>query len=283
MEYIKVKNYPYAHGYKIKKSEIQKIDFALCKEPRETLESYYKRQAVKPDVLSNGGFFNMANGGTIFGYKDEDRAISYRSDLIEGMGIKSDGTLELGKWGNQYKDFISGYPVLIKNGKAVSSNVGSEINYNARRTILGYDDSYIYLLIVELPGYKFSTVKSMLLSLGIKNAINLDGGGSSRVLKDGKRVTNVIDSRPVDNVVAIYLKKIYRVQTGAFSSEQNAKAYLEKIKSIDDTIGAGYANAYIRKIDTLYKVQVGAFSKKENAEKVKDHLKSLGYSAFITT
>lgn len=286
MEYIKVPNYPYAHGYKIKKSEIEKIDFDMCKQPTETLEDYYKRQTVKPDILSNGGFYDTSNGGTIFTYVNEKKIYAYQSDLKEGIGVKSDNSLVLGNYDTSYRDFISGYPTLIKNGKAVASNVGSEIDYNARRTILGYDDEYIYLLVVELPGYRFSKVKEMLLSLGVTNAINLDGGGSSRILHEGKRVTDVIFSRAIDNVVAIYLKKektIYRVQTGAFSNENNAKKYLNKIKVLEDNIGAGYKNAYIRKIESLYKVQVGAFSKKENAEKVMNDLKQKGYSAFITT
>lgn len=287
MEYIKVQNYPYAHGFKIKKSEIDKIDFALCNEPKETLESYYNRQKVKPDILCNGGFYDTSNGGTIFTYVDEKKVLAYQSDLIEGIGVKGNGELVLGKYDTSYRDFVSGYPVLIKDGRAVSSKVGSEIDYLARRTVLGYDDTYIYLIAVELPGYRFSKVKEMLLSLGVKNAINLDGGGSTRILKNGERVTDVIYSRAIDNVVAIYLKEekplIYRVQTGAFSKKENADRYLKEIKSLKDTIGAGYANAYVRLIDSLYKVQVGAFSKKANAEKVMNDLKSRGYNAFITS
>jgi hypothetical protein len=286
MEYFKVPNYSCAHGYKIKKTEIERIDFDLCKQPTETLEAYYKRQTVKPDLLSNCGFFDTANGNTIFTYANERKVISYDSTLSEGIGTKDDGSLVLGKWDSTYKDFICGYPVLIKEGKAVNSKVGSEIDYLARRTILGYDDNYVYLIVVELPGYRFSKVKEMLLSLGVKNAVNLDGGGSSRILENGNRVTDVVYSRPIDNVLAIYLKKekvIYRVQTGAFGRKENAENYLALIKKLDDSIGAGYANAYIRTIDGLYKIQIGAFSKKENAERVMNDLKNKGYNAFITT
>lgn len=286
MEYIELKNYPCMHGYKIKKTEIDKIDFALCREPSETLESYYSRQKIKPTLLSNGGFFDTSNGGTIFTYVDDKKVLAYQSDLVDGIGVKDNGELVLGKYNSSYRDFVCGYPVLIKNGQPVSSKIGSEIDYNARRTILGYDDNYVYLLAVELPGYKFSKVKTALLSLGIKNAINLDGGGSTRILENGKRITKTVASRAVDNVVAFYInskKTVYRVQTGAFSKEENAKAYVEKIRKLNDSIGAGYKNAYVRKIGILYKVQVGAFSKKENAEKVMNDLKSKGYGAFITT
>mgnify|MGYP004472701479 FL=1 len=85
--------------------------------------------------------------------------------------------------------------------------------------------------------------------------------------------------------MAIYLKPqiIYRVQLGAFRSKSNADAFLLKIKALPDAIGAGYKNAYIRKIGKYYKVQVGAFSVKANAIKVINDLKSKGYNAFLTT
>ena len=93
-------------------------------------------------------------------------------------------------------------------------------------------------------------------------------------------------SRPVDNVVAVYLqdvRTIYRVQTGAFSKKPNADKLMQSIRKLPDEIGAGYANAYVRQVDGLYKVQVGAFSKKAGAERVVEDLAKLGYSSFITT
>lgn len=43
METIKPANYPCATIYKIPRNEIEKIDLALCNQPSETLESFYKR------------------------------------------------------------------------------------------------------------------------------------------------------------------------------------------------------------------------------------------------
>lgn len=285
MEKINPINYSCATVYKIKKTEIEKIDFALCEQPAETLEHFYERQEVKPDLLCNGGFFALSTGATVFTYVDDGKEVSINRDYLEGYGIK-DNSFLFDVYGDNYSDFISAYPIFMKDGKVVNTSMGSEINYNARRTILGYDDFYIYVIIVELPGYAFSKIKAMLSELKIPNAINLDGGGSTRVLVNGKRDTEQIYSRPVDNVVAIYLKKekvFFRVQTGAFSFKANAEKYREEITKLPDTIGAGYKNAYIRLINGLYKVQVGAFSKKENAEKVVEDLKKKGYSSFITT
>lgn len=286
METIKPTNYPCATIYKIPKSEIEKIDLALCNQPSETLESFYKRQSPKPDLLCNGGFYALSTGETVFTYKDNGKIVSMDASLLEGIGITKDGDIELSKYSDKYHDFISAYPVFMRDGRTVSSSISGELNYKARRTIFGFDEANIYLIFIESPGYNYTVIKNLLTDQAIKNAINLDGGGSTRLLVSGKRVTNQVYSRPVDNVVAIYLKKtqtLYRVQTGAFSSKANAEKYQAQICALDDTIGAGYKNAYIRLIDGLYKVQVGAFSKIENASKVVNDLKNKGINSFITT
>lgn len=287
MEILTPKNYSCATIYKIKKTEIDNIDFALCKQPTETLESYYRRQKIKPNLLLNGGFYALSTGATVFTFIDENKKISWNKDYIEGIGIKNN-ELYLDKYNSSYKDFITGYPILMKNGNIVDSDEGSEIDYNARRSILGFDDFYIYIIIIESPGYAFKKIRSMLSELQIKNAINLDGGGSTRLLVDGNRVSKVSYSRPVDNVVAIYLKQkeldtLYRVQTGAFAVYSNAEKMRDRIRNLLDDISAGYKNAYIRQVNGLYKVQVGAFRNKSNAERVVLDLKLKGINSFITT
>ena len=271
--------------FTIPKNEIEKIDFALCEQPKETIDHYYNRQTNKPTLICNGGFFNMSDGATIFNYKDNGFPISTCPSYKEGMGIKNDSTLEFGLLNDSYKDFISGYPVLIKDGKAVNTFIGSELDYNAKRTVIGYNNENVFIVLVKSPGMNFTTLKTFLLQLGITYAINLDGGGSVRCLYNGKRVTEDTYNRPVDNVVCIYTKPaekiIYRVQVGAYRVKANAETMQNAIRRLPDTINAGYAKAYVKLIDGLYKVQIGAFSKKENAQKVLNDLKAKGYSAFI--
>ena len=72
-------------------------------------------------------------------------------------------------------------------------------------------------------------------------------------------------------------KTLHRVQTGAFSSEDNATSLLNNVKA------AGFSDAYMVKANNLYKVQVGAFSDKANATNMVNSLKSKGFDAFITT
>ena len=278
-------NYSYITVVEIPKTEISKFDMALCQQPRQTLKAYYDSCAVKPSIVSNGGFFSMTDGSTAFNYTDEGIIISSNSLYKEGFGTVN-GQLKYGVIGQEkFEDFVSGYPVLIKAGAAVPITIASEINYKARRTILAYNKENIFIVAIESPGMNFSQMQSFLRTLKVDYAINLDGGGSTKILRDGKCITKALANRPVDNIMAIYLKPkvIYRVQLGAFSKKTNADAFLAKIKALSDIINAGYRNAYVRKVGSYWKVQVGAFSVKANATRVVNDLKSKGYNAFITT
>lgn len=287
--------YDYVTIVEIPKKELKRIDMALCKQPRETLKSFYNRQPVKPDFIINGGFFNMSDGVTCFNYIDESKDISNVNYYTDGFGIIDETTLIYGNVNDRtdWRDFISGYPPLIVNKKPCAITYATELNYKARRSILGYNDATIFLVAIESPGMIFTEMQSLMIALGCTHAINLDGGGSTKILQNGKSITSIVNNRAVDNVIAIYLKnsekveqstqkEFFCVQAGAYSKKAGAEYLLAKIKALPDTIGAGYKNAYIRLINGLWKVQIGAFSIRANAEKVLADLKSKGYSAFIT-
>ena len=264
---------------RIKKSEIKELDFAQCKEPRQTLEQFYK--AHQPDILINGGFFVMTTGQPVMDYIDDGVVKADQENLSYGIGIKRTGGLTVGKDSDgNWKDFITAYPPLLLNGKYQTYGIGSELDYKARRTILGYNDSEVIFIAIDSPGANFSTAAKIAKDAGCINAVNLDGGGSTRLLYQGKAYAKADYNRPVDNVIAVYAKPtIYRVQVGAFGSKTNATFYCDLIKSL----GEPYTSAYVRFIAPYYKVQVGAFSVKENAENMKNDLRAKGYQAFVTT
>ena len=260
--------YDYITIVEIPKKQIKKIDFALCRQPSETLKSFYDRQTEKPDIVMNGGIFNLPDGKTYFNYLDEGQTISGWHWHTAGMGVV-DGELKYGALSSEkWTDFVSGYPPLIVEGKK-------------RRSLLAYNADTVFMIAICLPGMKFSEAQDVLLAMGVTHAIALDGGGSTKILHDGKSITSSLYNRAVDNVVAVWLNDIFRVQVGAFSNRIYALAMQTKIRAVRDTIGAGYKNAYVRKIGDYYKVQVGAFSKKESAQRVVDDLKEKGFDAFI--
>lgn len=201
MEY---NHYDKYHIVKIPVAEVKKIDFADCG-GRKTLTQYYNSCGEKPAVLCNGGFFNMTTGKPVFNMMDEGKMKAANSKLYKwGMCIRK-GQLIYGSLDAKANtDFISGYPVLLDNGRICSYDYASELNYNARRTILGYNENYIFVICIDAPGLAFDEMHQLLLSLGVKSAINLDGGGSTGLLINGVKKTSVAYNRAVANVVAIY-------------------------------------------------------------------------------
>ena len=288
MKEYKHSEYPYVTIFELTRKEIKRIDFAMCEQPKEKLEAFYARQKEKPKLLTNGGFFNMSNGDTCFKYIDEGELVADGDIYTKGIGIVDTNQLFYGHIHDRtdWRDFIVAYPPLIENGEITKITYATEISHTSRHTVLGYNDTNVFMITVDSPGLKFPAVQAICKELGCLYAINLDGGGSTRALVDGELRTEVAYSRPLDNVVAVYVQEtrtIYRVQTGAFSKKAYANKLMQDIRKLPDEIGAGYANAYVRQVDGLYKVQVGAFSKKAGAERVVEDLAKLGYSSFITT
>ena len=227
--------YSYAHIVEINNSELEKIDLVICKQPKETLGNFYNRQTVKPDVLINAGFFALKTGETIFNVVDEGKTISNDSLYKWGLGILSDHkTLKYGSIANKsnnYVDFVSGYPPLVDNGKSCAPwTWATEINYKALRTIVGYNDNTVFIVNIDKPGLGFTAMANLMIRIGCKYAINLDGGGSSRCLVNGKVNNKPTEDRAVDSVLAFYLKKS---NTNSTNNSSNTEYYNYTIKKGD--------------------------------------------------
>lgn len=245
--------YSYVRVAAIPKNEIEKLDFALCKQPTETLGAFYKRQTKKPNILVNGGFFSMSNGVTCFNFKDENVSIMYNDSYQRGMGIVGDNEIGLGNLNDKpWRDFISGYPVLIEQSKKVSITFAKELNYKARRTMIGYNNTTVFIVCVENPGLAYNEMQDLMLNLGCTYAMNLDGGGSTKMLHDGKSVTTNITNRAVDNVVAVYLKEDASTTNIDVQYQVYAKGkWLGKITNYNETSANGYAGIENNPIQAL--------------------------------
>lgn len=241
----------------------------------------------------------MANGETVFAYKSKGKMIMDYGNVDYYYGVGTvDKKLKIGYlFDYPFYDFITGYPVLVLNGQPTKNFPGSNdlaLTGKKRRTSIGYNKDYIYVICVDDPGATFSELQELFINTyNCDYACNLDGGGSTRMLYGGKAEVVGDGNRPVDNVIAFYLKEepkpepvipeppkprtLHRVQVGAYSIKANADKMLLKIKE------AGYKDAYVRKINNLYKVQIGAFSIRNNAVNLMKELKAKGFDAFIVT
>ena len=264
--------------FEVPKKQLEHIDLALCKQPKETLKAYYKRQEKKPDLLSNGGFYHLSSGETCFNLIDEKKVISGWHWYDMGMGIV-DGELKYGNVSEEkWTDFVSAYPPLVADSKALPITFATEIAGKNKRKVLAYNDKTVFLIEIWTPGMRFPEMQDMLLEMGVTHAINLDGGESVLTLEDGVEVNSPKGTyrRPVDNVVAMFLKDLKRIQVGAWKNKLYATAFLLKIRALPDPIKAGYKNARLVNVNGWWKVQVGAFYDDAGVQRVVDDLAANG-------
>ena len=195
--------------------EIAGVGFGLCAQPRQTVDAWYKAQDDRPEVVSNAGFFDMTSGNAVGTVIVGHCTMSVSSRVREGIGTVDGKRLLFGhSVEHRWKDFVAGYPVLIRAGRREPVTLAKEINYRTRRTCLGFDaEGTVHLLCVDSPGMAFGGLQTLLLKLGCVYAINLDGGGSTRLLIKGARKTRQTANRPVDTV--FYIKLKFRPWTGA--------------------------------------------------------------------
>lgn len=285
-----IKYNPYTYVIKLPKKDYI-VDFALCKEPKETLSQFYNRANPKPEYLINGGFFSMSNGATTFTYKDENKWIS-DSQYKMGFGVTHQGEMKYCMaQDNTVKDFICGYPYFLHNGEKQKLYYAQDVDGRHPRTAIGYNDDYYFIVIVDgrtaiNKGMTFSELADVFISIGAKYAMNLDGGGSTRCLENGNVLNQPTENRAVDNVVCFYKKgaiqdtsdtkqttiKYYRCQLGAYTNKTNADNLLYKVTSM------GFSGFIKKGEDNIYRVQCGAFTNKTNAEQLLVQLKNKGFN-----
>lgn len=230
------KTYKYAHIVEIDKFELSKIDLDLCAQPKETLSSYYNRQKTKPDVLINAGFFSLKSGESIWNLINEGKVIVSSNEYVDGFGITKDHkTMKLcTKDATGIVDFVTAYPVLVRNKKICTPwTYAKEINYKALRTMVGYNDSKYFIVMVDKPGLGFTAMANLMIRIGCTDAINLDGGGSSRCLVNGKVINTPTENRKVDSVMAFYIKKTTSTSSSTTNTSNPSLYYNYTVKKGD--------------------------------------------------
>ena len=190
---------------------IDEVRFVKLAEPTEMLEHYYNRAEKKPNIMVNGGLFNMKSGHNVMSFVSMYEEQNYKNNF-EGMGTVWNGaqTLIYGKdTSHEWRDFMTAYPMLVINGKA-NKDYGNakNLNYKTARTAVGVrEDGSILILTADAPGMAFEQMIAIFLQYRAFYAMNLDGGGSVRKLHNGKVVNNPSENRKVDSAFCVYLKK----------------------------------------------------------------------------
>lgn len=103
---------------------------------------------------------------------------------------------------------IGGGPVLVHDGK-INPDAAQTVRHP--RTAIGYNNKYFYMVVVDGRQPKLSMGMTMpelarfMAALGVTEALNLDGGGSSEMWLNGRVVNSPSDGRerPVANALVI--------------------------------------------------------------------------------
>ncbi len=101
---------------------------------------------------------------------------------------------------DEVRHVITTTPIILKNGKEFVNSkyegaTSRRFNYShLARTAFGYDDKYYYLVAVEpnrgrkVKGATLKELSWIMETVGATEAINLDGGGSTAFVIDGKNL-----------------------------------------------------------------------------------------------
>ncbi len=171
---------------------------------RQTLtQQIQEKNTTSHEVLAgvNAGFFNMETGepvevSIIDGYKIKDTVLPKRYFV----GVKKNGKVIMGdaefyqRKKEQLKAALGGTPLLIKNGKILPQSDRKFSTIRHPRTALGTINKRTVLLVVvdgRQPQYgngmPLKELAILMKTLGAKNAINLDGGGSTTLVSQSQR------------------------------------------------------------------------------------------------
>jgi exopolysaccharide biosynthesis protein len=150
-------------------------------------------------------------------YKDSVKTIPV-INVSGRMILNTKTVLKLKQW--KMKTAIGGGPVLVQNGQIKITNeeelkfTGKAISDKHPRTGMGYtNDGYLIIMAIQgrfpgiAEGATLEQEAKLLLDLGCVEALNLDGGGSSCMLVNGKETIKPSDKTGERPVPAVFLIK----------------------------------------------------------------------------
>ena len=124
--------------------------------------------------------------------------------------------LRFKKW--KMKTAVGGGPVIVQNGQVKISNeeelkfAGKAIKDKHPRTCMGYTkDDYLIILVIQgrfpgvAEGAALEQEAKLMVDLGCTEALNLDGGGSSCMLVNGKETIKPSDKEGQRPVPAVFM------------------------------------------------------------------------------
>ncbi len=192
--------------YEIPLSDIEYIGYFYANDGNEEIKSAKKRitsaRGREPDFLMNAELFDFitrrAASDVVAGGEAHRLTESY------GIAFPENKTAVFSYKNNvNAPDYIGAYPVLVRNGKEEKQNPAG-ITGRRGRTALGLSGKSLFaVLIPDKGGVTLSELRKRLVSSGVENAINLDGGGSTQFYAPGG---NYFSGRRVRGFIGIWVR-----------------------------------------------------------------------------
>ena len=186
----------------------------ITKKRKADVAWVYTDSSLRKPYASQMEFNYVKDSSKTFSFSDA----KYATDLILGHG--GDLAQSLKKW--KMQTAIGGGPVLVQNGEIKITNneeqkfAGKAIDDAHPRTCMGYtNDGKLIVMVIQgrsinAAGATLLQEATLLKNLGCVEALNLDGGGSSCMLINGKETIKPSDKegqRPNPAVFIIKQKK----------------------------------------------------------------------------
>lgn len=192
-----------AYIVSIGNDEIEKIDIVQL--GGRTMKQWYDKQENKPDYMINASLWD--DGKNAIGTIWQNGELVRNEGTGYGFGINKNGGFGFGNpWDIAWNNYITGYPALIKDGKIMPDSVDSYVmTSKSKRSVIASAGNNIYLITTN--EMTVAQLRKFLADNGYYNAINLDGGGSSRLMVGANAVNAPTADRIIPNAIAIWLKK----------------------------------------------------------------------------
>ncbi len=182
--------------------------------PRDVLDLMAREEAllmINGDYISKWNFGCVVSNGKVARTVDNpryDACVLLRDGTlltIDGDKAKSEDIVAMDPW----QAWCFGPVLLDENGKA-RTKFNSSLTGTHPRTVLGYYAPGHYCFVVVdgrrdkySKGMTYAQLAKFMESLGCAAAYNMDGGGSSVMAFDGRRVSKPSDFRAIPDVIYI--------------------------------------------------------------------------------
>jgi exopolysaccharide biosynthesis protein len=199
---------------------LNKRKISILYNPKENIRTSIQASSAGALAAVNAGFFNIKDGGSATYIKtegiivDADTAKKWPqsinmtgSVMVDGEGHVSIGLVQMNSWYDshtEYKDVLVTGPLLLKDKKKAFLPKTSLVITSHPRTSIGVINEHKAVMVTldgrtaESRGMSLLKLTDLMISLGCRDAVNLDGGGSTTMWINGKPFSGVVNM-PCDN------------------------------------------------------------------------------------